>query len=242
MSILRDLRLAPGGGSSAAPRRAGSIRGMDRREHWNDVYRSRPDSALSWHQDEPAVSLAIIDGLTPAPRVAIDVGGGQSTLAGALVERGLERVVVIDVAAAALERGRARLGEAAGAVEWIVGDVTGPEVELPEVDLWHDRAVFHFLTGEAERRRYLERAAASVRRGGWLVVATFGPDAPPQCSGLPVRRYDAAALAEAFAPAFDLVSSRGEEHRTPWGRAQPFVYAVLRRSDASRPASGPALP
>lgn len=206
---------------------------MDRAAHWEGVYRAKGDRELSWHQDRPVVSLTLIDAIRPRPQRAIDVGGGQSAMAGALLERGVERVTVLEISPAAVERARARLGPAAGGVRWVVGDVLAPPEGLGEFDLWHDRAVFHFLTEAEERERYIASAGAAVRPGGHAVVAAFAPSGPERCSGLPVCRYDAAGIAGAFAPAFELVASASETHMTPWGKPQDFAYAVLRRVSAA---------
>ncbi len=212
-----------------------------RAAHWEAVYGSRGETQLSWHQDEPALSLALVRELCPGPdggRI-IDVGGGTSLLACRLAEAGYEDVTVLDVSNAALLRAQVRCGDPGRRVRWQAGDVT--RAPLPErVDLWHDRAAFHFLVDPRDRRRYVARAAECVRPGGYAVVATFATDGPPRCSGLPVRRYDAAGLAAEFAPAFSVVKSTREMHVTPWGQAQSFVYVVLRRGTARMPAPGEA--
>ena len=136
---------------------------------------------------------------------------------------------MLDVSASALERARGRLGQAAGRVTWIAADVTGAW-QVPPVDVWHDRAAFHFLTGAADRARYMERLRAAVQPGGAVVLATFAPHAPDRCSGLPVARYDAAGLASELGAGFTLLASRDVAHRTPGGVIQPFCYAAFRRS------------
>jgi SAM-dependent methyltransferase len=201
---------------------------MEAKQHWEGVYQAKADAELSWFQARPGVGLSLVEGLDPRPRSAIDVGGGQSALAGELLDAGVESVTVLDISAAALERARARLGPRAGAVRWVVADVLD-DVDLGAVDLWHDRAVFHFLTDAADRRRYVEAAARAVRAGGHAVISTFAPSGPERCSGLPVCRYDAGALAAEFSPWFELVRSEGERHTTPWGKTQDFTWVVLRR-------------
>ncbi len=202
-----------------------------RTEHWETVYRTKGDTELSWFQAEPGRSLELVRSLPNRPRHVLDVGGGQSSLAGALLEDGVETVTVVDLAPSALARGRERLGPAADRVHWVAGDVLDPATlaDVAPVDLWHDRAVLHFLTDADEPRRYVEAAARLVTPGGHAIVATFAPDGPERCSGLPVRRYDGAALAAAFAPAFRLVQSDHETHATPWDAMQAFTYAVLER-------------
>lgn len=201
---------------------------MERSTHWEQVYKTRGDTELSWFQARPTVSLELIDSLLPRPRSAIDVGGGQSALAGAMMDRGFDRVTVLDISRAAIERGRARLGPRADRVGWIVGDVLESEI-ADAFDLWHDRAVFHFLSSPEERRRYVAAASRAVAPGGHAIVATFAPTGPEKCSGLPVCRYDAAGLAREFGGSFEMVSAATEGHVTPWGKNQDFTYVVLRR-------------
>ncbi len=201
---------------------------MDRRKHWDEVYSSKGDAELSWFQEQPAAALKLIDALRPSPASVVDIGGGQSALAAALVARGVPGVTVVDISAQALERCKKRLGDAAAGVRFIVADVL-ESVDLGVHDLWHDRAVFHFLTQPQERAQYMRAAARAVRAGGHAIVATFAPDGPERCSGLPVCRYSAADLALEFAPAFALLNSVEESHNTPWGKQQQFVYAVFRR-------------
>lgn len=201
---------------------------MTRAQHWQTVYTTKADAELSWFQETPAPSLALIARLPALPRAAVDVGGGQSMLAGELLRLGVAQVSVLDVSAAAIDRAKQRLGADASRVRWIVGDAL--DSHGLDVDLWHDRAVFHFLTDEADRRRYVEGAASAVRPGGHAVVATFAPSGPERCSGLPVRRYDAESLASEFGDRFTLVHRAEETHTTPWGKTQDFVYAVLRRT------------
>jgi SAM-dependent methyltransferase len=203
---------------------------MDRRAHWEEVYRTKADADLSWFQERAAVSLELIAGISPRPRSVIDVGGGQSGLAGELLGIGVERVAVLDISGAALERARERMGEAASRVEWIEADVVAePAPELGRFEFWHDRAVFHFLTGAEERARYAALAARTVMRGGHLVIAAFGPSGPEKCSGLEVRRWDAGSLAAELGAGFELLPGREENHVTPWGKPQAFTYALLRR-------------
>lgn len=153
-----------------------------------------------------------------------------------LVARGLACVSVLDVSGAALARAKARLGRSASRVRWIEADVTSRWLIDP-VDVWHDRAVFHFLTDEEDRSRYLEHARRHIRPGGHLMLATFGSNGPTTCSGLPVVRYDAAGLAAELGPSFALVSSTDESHATPAGPLQPFTYALFRVRDATTPST-----
>jgi SAM-dependent methyltransferase len=200
--------------------------------HWQDVYRTRAPAQTSWARPHLDESLRLIDALGLAPDAPIiDVGGGRSTLVDDLLARGFTDVGVLDISAAALEESRARLGVAGSAVTWIEGDVCAIDIAPARYALWHDRAMFHFLTDAAVRECYVAQAARAVRQAGHAIVATFAPDGPERCSGLPVMRYDAQALAAAFAPAFEPVADARELHRTPWGSEQAFTYLLLRRRD-----------
>lgn len=196
--------------------------------HWESVYLSKGDAELSWLQAHPAMSLDLVRGLPSLPRTAIDIGGGQSSLAGELVALGIGSVSVLDISRAALDRGRQRIGAHASHVTWIECDVLAHGA-LGPFELWHDRACFHFLTDDADRRSYAELAARSVPAGGHAIIAGFGPEGPERCSGLPVRRTSAQELASAFAPAFALLRAERETHVTPWGKPQQFEYALLQR-------------
>lgn len=212
---------------------------MDRRQHWQHVYETKADDQLSWFQPRPTTSLALIRAIVPAPASVIDIGGGQSSLAAALLREGVAHVAVLDISVVAIDRAKARLGQSADRVRWIVADVLeapSPDTQRPGApdlgtfDLWHDRAVFHFLTDSHDRQRYAQAAARAVRPGGHAVIATFAPTGPEKCSGLPVQRYDADALAAEFAPAFTPVRAESETHTTPWGKAQDFTCVLLRRA------------
>jgi len=201
---------------------------MNRRAHWEQVYASKGDAELSWFQARPNVSLALIDSLRPPPQRVIDIGGGQSSLAGELVARGVESVTVLDLSSAALDRARERAGPAAERIKWLVADVLEAE-QLGEYALWHDRAVFHFLTDPSDRRKYIAAVSSAVAKGGHLIVATFALTGPEKCSGLPVCRYDGAGLAAEFGDGFQFIDSAPESHTTPWGKSQDFTYLLLRR-------------
>lgn len=213
---------------------------MSQEAHWQQVYSAKGDEALSWFQRDPRVSLELFDAIHPRPRRVIDVGGGQSAFAAGMLSRGVEQVCVLDISSAAIARAKTRLGVDAVRVSWIVADVRhsvdalGLE-DAGQFDLWHDRAVFHFLTDAADRARYVQVACAAVRPGGHMIIATFAPTGPDTCSGLPVCRYDAPSLEREFAPQFARVASATETHVTPWGKAQDFSYAVLQRSAIEHP-------
>lgn len=203
----------------------------ERGAHWQRVYSEKSEPQLSWHQDEPALSLALLRRLCPRGGSVLDVGGGTSLFASRLASELDAQVTVVDISAAALERARLRAGPAGARMRWVTADVCGPLwPALGEFDVWHDRAVLHFLTDDPERRRYVQRALDAVRPGGHAVIATFAPDGPEQCSGLAVQRYDAAELSGLFRAGFTPIESHRELHTTPWGSTQPFTCVVLRRA------------
>jgi SAM-dependent methyltransferase len=198
--------------------------------HWQAVHRDRPPGRTSWYRPRLDQSLRLVDGLAlPADAAVIDVGGGRSTLVDDLLGRGFSDISVLDLAPAALEASRERLGAAAGQVHWLVGDITRIDLPAARFSLWHDRAVFHFMVEPDDRDAYVRAAARSVAPGGHAIIAGFALDGPERCSGLPVRRHDAAGLAAAFAPAFAPVADAREIHPTPAGAEQPFTYVLLRR-------------
>lgn len=198
----------------------------EKREHWEAVYEKKAADEVSWYQPHLERSLELIRA-TRAPKTAriIDVGAGASTLAEDLLREGFGDITVVDVAESALAVAKARMGADASRIDWRVGDILS--VELPGAyDIWHDRAVFHFLTDPEHRRRYLERVCESLKTGGHVILATFGPEGPDKCSGLPVVRYAPDELKKAFGDNFELVESLEEHHETPQGRAQAFVYCL----------------
>ena len=203
---------------------------MDRKAHWERVYTTRQSTEVSWYQAEPTRSLELLREAGAGPETAIiDIGGGDSTLVDAVVAGHLGRLTVLDISGAALARARARLGERAGEVTWVEADVTRAELPAHAFDVWHDRAVFHFLTEPEDRARYAALAAAAVRPGGTLLMATFAPEGPPRCSGLEVARYSPEALARELGDAFSLTRGFGDVHHTPAGGEQRFTVAVFRR-------------
>lgn len=201
------------------------------RDHWENVYQTKQPDAVSWFQEHATRSLEIIQSID-ASRDAhiIDVGGGASTLVDDLLSDGFEHVSVLDLSASALEVARKRLGKTGDQVVWIAGDIRN--VNLPEhaFEIWHDRAVFHFLTEPADRADYVRQVMRAVKPGGHVIVATFAPDGPEQCSGLPVVRYSPEQLHGEFGPAFELLEKASEEHKTPWGTMQHFVYCHCLKS------------
>ena len=202
----------------------------NRKSHWETVYTTKVENEVSWFQEVPAPSLELIDLARPAPTSAIvDIGGGASRLVDRLVARGFKRVTVLDISEAALDAAKARLGERASEVEWIVADVT-KWYPAQTFDVWHDRAAFHFLIDAADRSAYVKRVKQAVRPGGHVIIGTFALDGPEKCSGLPVNRYDAASLARELGEGLELVDSRRHDHSTPWDSTQRFQFCIFRRS------------
>lgn len=202
---------------------------MNAETHWDAVFRSKAPEAVSWYRPHLEVSLDLISRYATQPSAAIiDVGAGESTLVDDLLARGFDATTVLDVSKTAIEATKARLGPAAQRIRWILGDIT--QIVLPHqaFDVWHDRAVFHFLLDSSERRRYVESVVNAVRPGGYVIVSTFGPDGPTKCSGLDVMRYDADTLHREFGRRFRIEASNEEWHHTPWGTAQQFVYCCCR--------------
>jgi SAM-dependent methyltransferase len=206
---------------------------MDRTEHWDRIYERRSPREVSWHERTPTISIRRVrQAVDAGARSLLDVGAGASTLVDEALELGL-RVAVLDISERPLNASSKRLGSRAGQVEWIVGDVTAIE-DVGRFDIWHDRAVFHFLTDAFDQERYVSLCERTVALGGIAIVATFAPDGPEMCSGLPVRRYDASELAERCGPRFELVDSERHVHLTPRGVEQRFLYASFRRVSEDR--------
>ncbi|MDE3156211.1 MAG: class I SAM-dependent methyltransferase [Acidobacteriota bacterium] len=202
---------------------------MPSKQHWERVYSSKGEREVSWFETCPAVSLEMLNaaGVTRESCV-IDVGGGDSRLVDYLAARGLDCLAVLDVSGEALRRARARLGERARVPVWIEADVAGPW-HLEPMDIWHDRAVFHFLTDPEDRAHYLSRLRDVLKVNGTAIIATFALDGPEKCSGLPVERYSPESLAATLGAGFALVESRRHLHQTPWGSTQAFQYSRFTR-------------
>lgn len=203
-----------------------------RQAHWDKAYAEKGEAGVSWFQASPGPSLEIIRGLAGTRAAGdlslIDIGGGASRLVDALLAEGWRDLAVLDLSAEALKAARVRLGAAAAGIDWIRADVTDWQ-PARAYDFWHDRAAFHFLTEAADRARYRNALMAAVKPGGHAIIATFAPDGPERCSGLPVCRYDAPALAAEIGAGFQLVAARRHLHRTPWDSNQSFQFSVLRR-------------
>jgi SAM-dependent methyltransferase len=202
---------------------------VDRKAHWEGVYSTRGETGVSWYQVEPRLSLELIRSVAPATygRI-IDLGGGAAVLVDRLLELSFGKIAVLDISETALSRARSRLGERAHRVDWIVADVTEIEA-LGTFDVWHDRAVFHFLTDPHDRSRYVDLALRTIAVGGHLIIASFADEGPKQCSDLDVCRYNAETMGAELGEGFSLVRGAGESHTTPWGSSQAFFYGVFRR-------------
>ncbi len=202
----------------------------DRKDHWERIYRERASRDLSWYQQEPRLSLDLMRAAgVSADDPVIDVGGGASVLVDFLLEAGFTRPAVLDISAHALAEARRRLGDAAAAVEWFEADITAFVPPHPYA-LWHDRAVFHFLTDESDRRRYVETLNAALPPGGHLVVAAFAVGGPERCSGLEIVQYDAEKMMSALGGGFELRQVRDEVHVTPAKAQQKFSYFLFART------------
>lgn len=198
--------------------------------HWDEVYTKKAVDAVSWYRPHLDRSLELIaEAALSLDAPILDVGGGASTLPRDLLDRGYTDVSVLDISAAAIERAQEVVGADAARVHWLVGDVTTIALPAGRYALWHDRAVFHFLTDEAARAAYIDQVTRALAPGGRIIVATFGPDGPEKCSGLPVVRYDDAGLQRQFGAAFERMHCLEETHTTPWGSTQAFVYCLCRR-------------
>ena len=202
---------------------------VDRRQHWETVYDNKTADRVSWFQLHAASSLRLIEGCADKDAHIIDVGGGASVLVDDLLDAGYRNLTVLDLAESALAASRARLGARAQTVQWIAADITRAELPAARYDVWHDRAVFHFLTDPADRERYVAQVLKSVKPGGHVIVATFGPGGPLQCSGLDVMRYAPDALHAEFGATFRLLGHQTEIHHTPTGQEQEFVYCYCVR-------------
>ena len=202
---------------------------MNAKAHWESIYLTKAPDAVSWYRPHLEVSLSLVERAARNRSAAIiDVGGGESTLVDDLIRRGFSDLTVLDISLTALEATKKRLGQAGDRVRWFAADITS--VPLPEhsFDIWHDRAVFHFLTAADDRAAYVRNVLHSMRPGGFVIVSTFGPEGPTRCSGLDVVRYDSENLHAEFGAHFRLIDSSKELHYTPWGAPQQFLYCYCR--------------
>jgi len=197
-------------------------------DHWNNVYKTKQPDQVSWYAPHLSRSLDLIrTGATDMNSSIIDVGTGESTLVDDLLASGYHNVSALDLSEVALASIKQRL-KAHQTVSWYVGDITAITLPEAEFDVWHDRAVFHFLTNAADRQAYVSQVLRSVKAGGHVIVATFGPSGPLSCSGLETVRYDADQLHAQFGPRFHLTNHATENHATPWGAVQQFTYCYCR--------------
>jgi 2-polyprenyl-3-methyl-5-hydroxy-6-metoxy-1,4-benzoquinol methylase len=202
---------------------------MDSQTHWEKIYKVKAADAVSWYRPHLETSLALIEKAAPSCSAAIiDVGGGESTLVDDLLSRGYENITVLDIAQTAIDANRKRLGRMSERVHWLAADITKAELTPSAYDVWHDRAVFHFLTTTSDRVAYVRQVAGAVRHGGHVIVGTFGPEGPMKCSGLDVVRYDAESLHREFGIHFRLLDSSKELHHTPLGAIQQFLYCYCK--------------
>jgi len=203
---------------------------MNTKTHWEHIYETKAPTQVSWYQEHAQFSLQYIQntGIRKTGHI-IDVGGGTSTLVDDLIADGFQHISVLDVSGAALQLTQQRLGAKVNDVKWIEADITQADLPHQAYNLWHDRAVFHFLTHAEDRQRYVEAVRHSVRKGGHVIVATFAPDGPERCSGLEVVRYSPKGLHSEFGHGFEVVDSARETHHTPFGTEQRFIYCYCRK-------------
>lgn len=203
---------------------------MSDKNHWENIYQTRQTDQVSWFQQHAEMSLQFIRNTgVPLDAHILDVGGGASVLVDDLLDAGYSNLSVLDISGVALQAAQARLGKSAVRVHWIEADIM--QLQLPEasVDVWHDRAVFHFLTEPQDRARYVELVRHAVKPGGHVIIATFAEDGPEKCSGLDIMRYRPEELHREFGDAFTLLHSQKDVHRTPGGAEQKFTYCYCRR-------------
>ena len=202
----------------------------DKKNHWETVYETKPVDSVSWYTPRLSKSIDIImkSSHGAKDRAIIDVGSGASNLVDDLLLAGFTDITMLDISERAIAETKQRLRDKAALVSWIIDDITKVSLPAQRFDIWHDRAVFHFLTSPEDRVAYVSRVAASVRPGGHVIVATFGPEGPEKCSGLEVVRYDSESLHDQFGSKFRLVEHSAELHKTPFGTTQHFVYCLCR--------------
>ena len=205
---------------------------FDRQEHWEKVYAQRTPPEVSWYQAHPSISyeLIVLTGIGPSRKI-IDVGGGASVLVDKLLDNGYKDVTVLDISSKAIDYAKERLGQRAEQVTWVISDITEFEPPRP-YDLWHDRAVFHFLTDPNDRQNDVEAMKKALKPGGHAVISAFSLQGPPKCSGLHVERYNAEKMRRALGEGFEVVKSIAETHTTPSKIRQEFIYCYFKRREA----------
>lgn len=203
---------------------------MEKKQHWENVYSTKARDQVSWYRDhlDNSLNLILLTGVEKDAAI-IDVGGGNSTLVDDLLENGFVDIAVLDISGTAITNSKDRLGDRSGRVNWLEADVTEVTLQKDHYDVWHDRAVFHFLTDAEDRRKYVEQVMRSLRIGGHIIVASFGLEGPKKCSGLDVVRYSPETMHDEFGGQFELVKSLNEIHNTPFGTTQEFVYCYCRK-------------
>lgn len=201
---------------------------MNKKNHWENVYKIRPTDTLGWYREHLETSLAWIKELDlPADAPIIDIGGGASSLVDDLIDAGHTSISVLDISDEALKLAKERLGTKSNQVTWLVGDITTHEFQLEYYELWHDRAVFHFLNTEEQQQKYIDNLAKGLKTEGHLIIGTFAPEAPAMCSGLPVQRYSVELLANTLGERFALQRHHKELHVTPGGVEQMYLYSYF---------------
>ena len=203
---------------------------IDPKNHWEDIYKKKPSNEVSWYSPHLEKSLEIILGFhLPKEAQIIDVGGGTSTLPDDLLAEGFKNITVLDISLEALEVSKRRLEGKAQSIQWIGADITKASLPASQYDVWHDRAVFHFLTKPEDRQKYVSCMGKALKPGGYALIATFGPNGPLKCSGLEIVRYSPQTLSYELGDAFKLLESFNETHATPFGTTQNFVYCGFKK-------------
>lgn len=201
---------------------------MDRTQHWENVYQTKNSTEVSWYEPDPKQSLDLILQVAGESRGRVlDVGGGQAFLVDRLLDAGFAHVAVLDISKTAIEATKARLGDRASRVEWIVADITHCD-SLGEFEVWHDRAVFHFITDADDRKHYVDVLKQSLPIGGHFIVGTFAKGGPEKCSGLPICQYDKDRMQAELGPGFELVECSEYLHTTPTGKPQQFFFGIYK--------------
>jgi SAM-dependent methyltransferase len=204
---------------------------MDNKDHWEKVYGTKSPDAVSWYAPHLETSLNLINqAISHKMAAIIDIGGGESTLVDDLLSSEYTNISVLDISQKAIDVARQRIGAKANLANWYCADITQAKLPNNYFDVWHDRAVFHFLTEESDRIKYVDQVMRSVKHGGYVIISTFGPEGPEKCSGLDVVRYDAEHLHDQFGKKFKLINSSTEIHHTPMGNTQQFLYCFCRMS------------
>jgi 2-polyprenyl-3-methyl-5-hydroxy-6-metoxy-1,4-benzoquinol methylase len=207
---------------------------MDSKTHWEKVYQTKAAHEVSWYRSHLDKSLALIERAAPNLNATIiDIGAGEATLVDDLIEKGYQQLSILDISQAAIDTTKHRLGEVADRLNWLVADITTVDLPSHKYDVWHDRAVFHFLTLPAQRAAYVRQVLRAVKPGGHVIMATFGINGPEKCSGLEIVRYSSASLQAEFGDRFQLLETSTELHVTPFQTTQQFLYCHFLVSESS---------